>query len=264
MKRLAPRLQVVGPLLKELVRREVRGRYAGSALGFFWSVIHPLLQLAIYTLVFGVAYKQRMPNDPTLSGFALFLFCGLLSFNALAESLTRGASSLLENASMIKNLRFPAKALQLALVLNAQLHQVLGLIVLFAALVLLRGGLPATVLLLPLLLLVEALFFFGLAMLAAALSVAYRDLLQLMPVFTMVWFYATPLIYQESMVPARLHWLLMINPARHFVTITRALVLDGTPGLPRDWALATAQSALMLAVGFAWFTRRHAEFADEL
>lgn len=264
MRALGPRLRVVIPLLKELVYREVRGRYAGSGLGFFWSVIHPLLQLAIFTLVFGVAFKQRMENDPSLAGFSLYLFCGLLSFNALAESLTRGGSSLLENASLIKNLRFPAKALQLALVLNAQLHQTLGILVLFAALIFLRGGLPATVLLLPPLLLLEVAFYFGLAMLAAALTVAYRDLLQLLPVVTMVWFYATPLIYFESMVPPRLHWLLMVNPARHFVTITRALVLEGTPGMPRDWALAAAQSILMLAAGFVWFTRHHAEFADEL
>lgn len=225
---LLAQLRLYAPLIREMVRRELRGRYAGSALGFFWSIIHPLLQLIIYTLVFGKLLKVPLGGRTSTSGFALYLFCGLLPWNAFAETLNRSATSLLENASLIKNLRFPAKIIQISVALNALLHQLLGLLILLALTGWLQHGFfSASLLILPLLTL-QFIFMLGVGLLAAPLTVSFRDFLQLLPVINMVWFYLTPVFYPASMVPASMHFMLWINPMHHFVSMSRDLLLDGT------------------------------------
>lgn len=252
------------PLVREMVRRELRGRYAGSALGFFWSVIHPLLQLVIYTLVFGVLLKQRLGNDPSITSFAIYLFCGLLPWNAFAESLNRGGTSLLENASLIKNLRFPAKIIQISISINALLHQCmgLGLLLLIAGFVH-RGFHLSSLLLLPLMA-IQYVFMLGIALLIAPLVVSFRDILQILPVINMVWMFTTPIFYSEAVVPASLHFMIDLNPMRYFVQMSRSLLLDGrVPGL-LDWAIIMQMSLFTLLLGHLYYTARHPRFADEL
>lgn len=258
------RLRHFAPLLQEMVRREVRGRYAGSALGFFWSVIHPLMQLAIYTLVFGALLRVQVPGAEGISGFALWLFCGLLPWNAFSETLNRSASSLIENASMIKNLRFPAKVIQLALAVNALLHQLLGLAILLGAAAVIRGGLTPAMLLLPVLLALQFMFMFGVGLLVAPFATSFRDFLQLLPVINMVWLYLTPMFYTEAQVPERLRFMLTLNPMRYFVQMSRALILENRVPAWGAWAGAAGFSLVALGAGWAYYTRRHASFADEL
>ena len=261
------RLKTYLPLIREIVRREMRGRYVGSVLGFFWSVIHPLLQLIIYTLVFGVFLMASLGSDTSLSGFALYLFCGLLPWNAFAETLNRSATSLLENANLIKNLHFPAKVIPIALTLNALLHQALGLSVLVLAAVLIQRGFHAASLLILPLLVLQFVFMLGIGLLVAPMTIGFRDLLQLLPVLSMMWMYITPLFYSESLVTnhyPRLRFLFLLNPMRYFVQMSRALLLDGQVPGSIDWLIITQMSLLTLLLGYVSFTRRHPRFADEL
>ncbi len=250
-----------------MVRREIRGRYAGSSLGFFWSFVHPLIQLAVYTLVFGVFLNGEMGRPGgSITSFALFLFCGLLPFNAFSESLGRSASCLLENANLLKNLRFPAKVIPLSLCLNALIHQGLGLLVLMAAVAVVRGGLPATTPLILGVLALQLAFMLGVSLLVAPLAVSFRDLLQLVPVVTMVWLYATPIFYTEAQAA---RWplaarLMKLNPMRYYIAMTRQLLLDGELPSARRWLAAGIAAVLTLASGWWLFTRRHPRFADEL
>jgi ABC-type polysaccharide/polyol phosphate export permease len=260
------RLRLYLPLIKEMVRRELRGRYAGSALGFFWSVIHPLMQLVIFTLVFGLLMGIRLGGaGKSVSGFALYLFCGLLPWNGFSETMNRGATSLLENANLIKNLNFPAKIIQIAIALNALLHQCLGLAILLVISAWIHRGFYSASLLIPPLLALQFLFMLGVALLLAPLAVSFRDLLQLLPVINMVWLYVTPMFYPEELaVNKGLGLMLTLNPMRYFVTMSRMMLLDGRlPGLA-DWAAISAMSLFTFLLGFTFYTRRHSRFADEL
>jgi lipopolysaccharide transport system permease protein len=98
-------------LIHQLVGREVKGRYAGSSIGIYWSIINPLIMLAIYTYVFSVILKVRLGDEPGITNFALYLFCGFLAWNGFQEIVQRSTTVILDNALLIKNLSFPSKVL---------------------------------------------------------------------------------------------------------------------------------------------------------
>ena len=112
-------------LLKELVRRDFQGRYAGSALGLVWSFVQPLWMLLLFTFVFSTVMKIPLAGARTGS-FAIFLFCGLLPWMALQEGVLRSSTAITDNSSLVKKLRFPAEILVLAVVLAALLHEAIA------------------------------------------------------------------------------------------------------------------------------------------
>lgn len=149
-------------LIQQLVIREIKGRYAGSSIGIYWSVINPLIMLAIYTYFFSAVLKVRLGDEPGITNFALYLFCGFLAWNAFQEIVQRSTTVVLDNALLIKNLSFPSKVLLVSIGINSIVNEMIGIAILVVAGKITLGFFPTYIwLLIPLMLLK---LFFGLGL----------------------------------------------------------------------------------------------------
>ncbi len=211
-------------LIRQLVARDVRLRYVGSLVGFFWSILNPLVQLALYTVVFGSILGARFDEDPSIGRFALYIFCALLPWMAVQEAVTRSARTFIENSNLIHKVRFPLQVLPETLVISAFIHQCAGTLI-FAAVVLFVQGLPAALLLLPLLFLFQLAMMNGICLAMACLNVFFRDIAQVLGVAFMFFFWMTPIVYPRSKAPAVFAWVLNLNPLTHMVEAYRYVFL---------------------------------------
>lgn len=248
-------------LIRELVLRDIRSRYVGSYFGLLWSIVHPLVQLAVYTFVAFIFTRRADPDaDPLLLGAAIF--CGLMPWIALQEALSRGAVTYVENANLIKKLRFPMPLLPLKVVLTSTVHQVIGL-GLFAVILALTGRLSVSHLpLLPLLIIVQMILAFGGCLAVASMHVFIRDTAQALGLVLTVLFWATPIVYHRSIAPSGLGRLLSINPLTHMVEAYRWTLLGEATLSWTGLAYLTGCSLLMLGLGVLVFKRTRRELVD--
>jgi ABC-type polysaccharide/polyol phosphate export permease len=252
-----------GFLVRELALRDLRVRYAGSAFGFVWAFLHPIWQLLLYGLVFSVILRLPLTGERTTS-FAAFLFAGLLPWMAFQEGVTRGATAILENAQMVKKLRFPSQVLVHAVVVSAFVHAGIAL-VLFTGWQVARGEVDWTHLhWLGLGLAGQLAMTGGLALLVASLQVYLRDVVQGLGLVMSAFFYVTPIVYPSALVPAPLRGWIEINPLATIVALDRSFLIAGDPPSPTSLAALFAACSGLFALGIFTFRRLSPGFSDEL
>lgn len=251
-------------LLRELVKRDFQGRYAGSLLGFVWSLVHPLWQILLFTFVFSTVMKVSPVGEVRTEHFAVFLFGGLLPWLALHEGVLRSSTAITEQASLVKKLRFPSELLVLSVVLAALLHQAIAAVIYLCVLALLGdlawGGLPLLLLAVPL----QVALTLGLGLVVATAHVFFRDTAQALGLFFNAWFYLTPVVYPLVLVPERFRGWLELNPLTPLVGLYRQAFLGGRISLvPGTGSLAVVATVLLCA-GLWLFGRLKGAFADEI
>ena len=249
-------------LIRSLVRRDLSNRYKGSLGGWAWAVITPAVMIVIFTVIFSGIFQARFGSHSSPLTFALYLFCGLLPWIAFSEGIQRSTTILLENVNLIKRVVFPIEALPVNVALSGIVQQLVGTFVLLVANLALGGSLHATVLLLPVLLVVQLMATLGLAWLAASLGVFLRDVSQASHLVLQTWLYLTPVFYPEEMVPPRFHWLVRFNPMAPLIRSYRRILIDG---IAPDWVglgYTLAFGVVCLMFGYWWFERTKKAFAD--
>ena len=219
-------------LVSELVLRDLRNRYTGSVLGFFWSVLNPLIQLALYTTVFSIVLKVRIGPDASPGLFAIYLFCGLLPWMAIHESATRAANCFIENSNIIKKLSFPLETLPFSMAISSLIHQVLGTLV-FLIILAITGNAHFRLLIIFLpLLFSQCLFMYGLGMLIASIQTFFRDVIHVVGVAFQALFWATPIIYSKDKLVDPFTTVLNLNPFTHLLEAYRWILIgDPAPSL---------------------------------
>jgi lipopolysaccharide transport system permease protein len=250
-------------LLKELVVRDIRARYAGSGLGVFWAFAQPILWMLLYTGVFGVIL--RVPVEKGFSGFPEFLLAGLLPWVAIQEGVSRSATVLTDNAAMVKKTVFPVETLVLSVVLASIVNQVIAFSV-FAVYVASVGhlSLPWLLLAVPALL-VQALLTYGVGCLTTTVTTFVRDTAQIVGIGLTVVFWATPIVYPIAMIPPKHAWLLAIvraNPVTHLVEWYRAAFSTHVLPSPSSALYLTVAGAVAALSGAALFAKARPHFAD--
>jgi len=250
-------------LLKELVKRDFQGRYAGSALGLVWSFLQPLWMLLLFTFVFSTVMKISLAGART-GHFAVFLFAGLLPWMAVQEGVSRASTAITDNSSLVKKLRFPAEILVLAVVLAALLHEAIAALIFLGVLGFLGelawGGLPLLLLAVPL----QLALTLGLGLLLGAVNVFFRDVAQVLGMVFTGWFYLTPIVYPAAAVPARFRSWIELNPLTALVELYRQSFLGGAPALVQGTGALALAAAVLLCAGFLLFRRLKAAFVDEI
>jgi lipopolysaccharide transport system permease protein len=249
-------------LIQSLVARELKARYRGSALGFVWSFVNPLLLLLIYSFVFTTV----MPNTTEgVQPYQLFMFCGILPWTWFSSSLSEAANSLIAGGNLIKKVLFPAEVLPLVSVLTNMVHFFLGLPILVAFLVVYHQyPIPANLLWFPVAVAIQLLFTSALALILAALAVHFRDIKDILSNLLTLWFFATPIIYpwfQPSV--QQFHLFFDINPFTHLAVSYQEILFYYGPIGHWRWLLALggASAALFLA-GYWLFDRLRDSFAE--
>ncbi|MEJ7615637.1 MAG: ABC transporter permease [Pyrinomonadaceae bacterium] len=251
-------------LVATLTRRELAVKYRGSLLGVSWVIVTPVVMIAIYTFIFAEIFGARFGAAGTSLDYALYLFCGLLPWNAFQEALQNSAQTIVAHANLVKRVRFPLETLPLAQTLVAHVTQLFGTVALIVAILVIRRQLHPTLLWLPVLLLPQLMLTMGAAWLVASLGVFLRDTAQTLALALVAWMFLTPIIYPEAIVPERYRAWIALNPFTPLVRNYRYVVLDGRAP---DWAgmaYFAIFACLVFSGGYWWFARTRKSFADVL
>ncbi len=250
-------------LIWQFVRRDVLTRYRGSLLGLGWSFLTPLLMLAVYTFVFRVIFKARWADGAGGDfEFALQMYAGLIVFSLFAEVTNRAPRLVLDEPNLVKKVVFPLEILPWVAVLAGLFHLALSLVALLAAAAIARGGLPLSVLALPLVLAPFVPLLLGLAWFLAALGVFVRDMQQVTTLLVSLLMFLSPVFYPISSLPSQWQPWLRANPLTPVIEQLRRVVLDG---LWPDWPQLALHLAIASAVAWAgarWFAATRKGFAD--
>jgi ABC-type polysaccharide/polyol phosphate export permease len=243
-------------LVAALASRDLHMRYRGSILGVAWSLLHPLLLAAVYTIA--VRYVLRVP----IPNYALFVLCGLLPWMFFANSLATASGAIVDHAHLIKKVAFPREALPLAAVLAQFFHFSVGYLLIVPAFAAWQVGVGPTLAALPVVMALFLIFTLGLALAAATAQVYMRDARHLIEAGLQIGFWLTPIVYSMQMTPAEVRTALMFNPLRPFVEAFRRIVVDAAlPDLSSSIELALFAGA-SFALGYAVFLRGQRRFAE--
>ena len=250
-------------LIQSLVARELKARYRGSVLGFFWSFINPLLLLLIYSLVFKYFLP---PKTEGITHYELFLFCGILPWTWFNSSLLESSGVLISGGNLIKKVLFPAEVLPIVTVLANMVHFLLGLPILAAFLIYFQRPLHlAELAWFPVALLVQLVLTLGFALILSALTVHFRDIRDILSNVMTFWFFATPIIYPYTIMAPWQMRILNLNPFTHLaITYQEILYFEGPVG-HAFWLLVLGViSAAFFLFGYFVFDRLRDTFAEEV
>jgi len=247
-----------------VIRRDLRTRYAGSALGVVWMLLHPLVHLAVYLVVFSWILQVKFPETGGSGGFALYLLAGLLPWLAFQEGVMRATTAVVDHASVVKGMRFPAAVLVVGSVVASVVNLLVGLGVFLVALLVIDRFSWMTLPFLPVLLVLQSSLALGLGLVAASFYTFLRDTMQVLQIGLMIWFYLTPIVYPPSYVPERLSFLYSWNPLTPLVSGYRAVLLNGMSPSFSEIAPLLMWAAAAWIVGGILFGKLEPGFADVL
>jgi lipopolysaccharide transport system permease protein len=252
-----------GSLVVELARREVTDLHAGQLGGFLWLVLHPVLMFAVYTFLFTVVLRVRIGTNDA-EDYTIYLFAGLAPWLLTQDVLQRCSSVLLANVSIVKKVMFPVEAI-VAKTLGASLIvQSVLMVLVLATTVWVRGRIPWTFALLPLLFMTHLALLWGLALLLSAITPYFRDVVELVRVFVTVNMFLMPVIYQPNMVPGLLRYIVVANPFSHLIWCYQDIIYFGSIEHPWSWLICALLAASALAIGSFVFVRLRHQFASVL
>lgn len=193
-------------LLISLTKKELKVKYRGSILGFFWSLLNPILLMLVYSFVFSIVMRLGIEK------YAIFLISVLLPFNFLQNSVNYSCSSIIANSNLITKIYFPREVIPLSIVFSNLVNFMLELVALFIVLAIMGFKFYMYLYLLPLVIFIQFFLVVGVSLLVSSLTVFFRDLQHLISIIMMIWFFGTPIIYPLSLVPEKFRIIMMANP----------------------------------------------------
>jgi lipopolysaccharide transport system permease protein len=246
------------------VRREFQSKYANSIFGFAWNVVNPLATIVVYTVIFAQVMRARLPGVDNTFAYSIFLCSGILTWGLFAEITSRSQTMFIENANLLKKLRFPRICLPAVVVANALLNFTV-IFSLFTIFLLISGSFPGLVYL-ALFPLIGLLIVFsaGLGMVLGVLNVFFRDVGQAFGIIVTFWFWLTPIIYAPAILPEWTQSLIAFNPLAAFIAAAQGVLVRG------DWPAWGSLSYMAICAfalcgfGLRLFRRHAGEMVDEL
>ncbi len=254
-------------LIVQMTKREVVGRYQGSAFGLAWSFLNPVFMLVVYTFVFSEIFKIRwggVGGDDSKTQFAVVLFVGMIVLSLFSEVLNRAPGLILSNVNYVKKVLFPIEILPVIAMGASLFHSLISLGVLLAAFALFNGYLHWTAIFIPLVLLPLVILTMGLAWMLASLGVFLRDIGQTIGIITTVLMFLSPVFYPITAVPERFHPFIMANPLTFIIEQAREVLIWGRVPNWTGLSAYTLAAAAIAWAGYAWLQKTRKGFADVL
>ncbi len=248
-------------------KREVLGRYRGSALGVTWSFFYPVIMLAVYTFVFSVVFKMRwggLGATESKAQFAVLLFAGMIVHTLFAEVINRAPALIVSNPAYVKKVVFPLEVLPIISMGSALFHAAISLMVLLIAIIVTSGGVPGTAIFLPVVLLPLVILTLGFAWMLSSLGVYLRDVGQAIGVLTTIMLFLAPVFYPIEALPEAYRPWLQLNPLTFIIEQVRVVLIWGEHP---DWLALLFYSTVAIVIallGFLWFDKTRRGFADVL
>lgn len=245
-------------LLKTNIKKEVRGKYKGSWLGVLWTFLNPLLMLAVYAFVFPYILRVKVEN------YTIFMIVALIPWNFFTTAIQSGTGSVVANGNILKKVYFPREIIPISITTSQLVNFLITCIIMFVFILFSGVGFSIHLLLMPLLILIQYLITLALTFVLSALTVFVRDVDHFVSVALTLGFYATPIVYQASMLPEKFQWVLNFNPMAQLVEAYRAILYYHQ--LPNFTMLGIwgILSIILLILGYIIFKNLEKSFVEEL
>ena len=245
-------------LLRELIARDIKLRYRGSALGILWTLLNPLAELLVLSLVFGVILRVDIPN------FAAYLFTGLMVYGWFQTSVNFATEAVVGNRELVRRPNVPILVLPVVTAASNLFHFLLSMPILLALLFSNHIAIGWSILALPVLIAIEFVLILAFAYPVATINVWFRDTQHVLRIALQLLFFLTPIVYDVGSVPAGLQWLYRVNPMAHLVDAYRAILLRDTLPPAASLVYLSVFALAFCSVGMYWFYRASPRFPDEL
>ena len=243
-----------GFLIRQLVARDFKTKYKRSALGMAWSIMNPMLTMAVQYLVFSTLFKNDIPN------YLVYLLTGIVFFSFFNESLTLGMTAITGNASLIKKVYMPRYIYPLSRILSSMVNFLLALVPLFLVVIVTGTSLRPSLFLLLFDIGCLLVFIIGMTLLLSTAVVFFQDTLFLWNVACLMWQYLTPIFYPESIIPAAFLPVYRLNPLYQFITFARICIIDGISPPPGNYLGCLLSALGVLTLGIVVFKRYQDKF----
>lgn len=247
-----------GEVLQELVKRELKVRYKRSFLGLLWTMLNPLLMMAITTVVFSNIFRSNIQNFP------IYMLSGYVTWAFFSQATSAAASSVLDNSGLTRKIYVPSSLFPMASILSACVNLLISFIPLSLLMLLTNSNFSLALLILPLCVVPIVAFAYGIGLFLAASSVFFHDTLYTYQVLLTAWMYLTPIFYPRDIVPQQFETLFELNPLYHFVEIVRAPIYYGTLPALHHVAFGIAYACGALILGWLYFEGSRREFISYL
>jgi len=247
-------------MLKNNVRKELRARYKGSVLGFFWTFLNPLLQLIVYSIVFSTIMKISIPNY----SYTLFLFVGLVPWTFLSASVQQSTTVITANGNLIKKVYFPRIILPLTITMTNLVNMLLTFIIVFIALIFFKAHFSVWYIYLPVVIIIETIFTMAVTLFLSSMTVYFRDLEHIVGIILMAWNYLTPIIYPAEYIPSSVFYLFKMNPMFSIIESYRDILMFNRQPETFGLLYVLMLSILLIVAGYFVFDRLQRRFAEEI
>src|SRR4030042_2396091 len=245
-------------VILNFISRELKTRYKGSILGFFWSFLNPLLNLLILALVFSYVVRVRVDN------FVLFLLIGILAWQFLSSSLITASRSIIDNGGLIKKIYLSREIFPLSVVFGNLIHLFFSVLILLIFMFYFKVFPNYLWVLFPYFLFLQFIFVFGLALIFSSLSVYFRDVPMLLESIIPAWYFASPIFYPPSLIPAKFIIFYYLNPIASFITAYRDILLDNVLPSRLIFLITFISTLLVFIIGYLIFIKFERRFAEEI
>lgn len=245
-------------LLKTNVKKEIRGKYKNSILGVMWSFLNPLLQLVVYSVIFGALLAG---GDKT---YPIYICVALIPWTFFTSAITQASFTIIGNGNIIKKVFFPREILPISVVTSGAVNFVISTIIILAFLIFSGLGLTQYILLYPFILIVQYLLILGISFILSSLTVYFRDLEHIIGIVLLAAFYGTPIIYKLEQLPEKLQVLMKLNPMTHIINGYRDIFYYQRMPDMKNLFILLGISTVLTIVGYMIFKKLQKGFAEEL
>lgn len=244
--------------LKTSIKKEFRGKYKKSFLGVLWSFLNPLFQLLIYAIVFPLILKNNIEN------YTVFLIVALMPWTFFNSTIIQSAACIVNNAGIVKKVYFPREILPISTATSNLINFLITQLIVFIALIVSGIGIGKSIILFPIVVLIQYILQLGLAFIFSAITVYIRDVEYIINIFMMLMFYLCPIVYEPSMIPEEFLKFFKLNPMFHIISLYRTILYDKQiPDILSIFWLFVA-CFIILIFGYRVFNRLQKRFAEEL
>ena len=245
-------------LLKTNVQKEIRGKYKHSFLGVLWSFLNPLLQIAVYALVFPLILRNTQEN------YVIFLCCGLIPWTFFATTISRSAFTMVENGNIIKKVYFPREILPISVVTSETANFLISTIIIIGFVIFGGLGISKYIIFYPIVLIAQYLLLIAISLIVSSISIYIRDLQHLIGVALQLLFYAAPIVYAPESIPEQFKWILYCNPMTYIINGYRSIFYNQTMIELKPLLILIGCSIIGCIVGYMIFNKLQKGFAEQL
>ena len=245
-------------LLKTNVKKEIRGKYKNSFLGVLWSFLNPLLQIAVYAIVFPLILRNTQEN------YVIFLCCGLIPWTFTSTAISRSAFTMIENGNILKKVYFPREILPISIVTSETVNFLISTIIIIGFVIFGGLGITKYIIFYPIVLLAQYLLLIAISFIVSSISVYIRDLQHLIGVALQLLFYAAPVVYAPESIPENFKWILNLNPMTYIINGYRDIFYNQIMIDIKPLLILILCSIVACVIGYLIFNKLQKGFAEQL